>query len=109
MDKGKEPEGKVFADDVSPDSKAVVTFPVKEIPVADDFLGGIGHAEKESGDESEEDVGRDVEGVGKIVFSVFRVTHHHGNEERERGSLEESGGEIGAVAEFAEKRPLELV
>jgi len=72
-------------------------------------LGGVCHAEKERGDEAEEEVGGNVEGVREVVGAVFGVAHHHGDEDGEGGRLEQGRGEVGAVPQLAEEGAFELV
>ena len=109
LDEGEEPEGEVFPDDVAADAKAVMPLALEEVAVADDLFGGVGHAEEEGGDESEEEVGGDVEGVREVVGAVFGVAHHHGDEDGKGGGLEQGRGEVGAVPQLAEEGALELV
>lgn len=109
LDEGEEAEGDVFPDDVAGDAEAVVSLAEEKVAVADDFFGGVGHAEEEGGDEGEEEVGGDVECVGEGVGAFFGVAHDYGDEDGEGGGFEEGGGEVGAVPQFGEEGSFKLV
>ena len=60
-------------------------------------------------DETEEKKSRDVECVCEVVGAVLRVAKNDRDENRECGGLEQCGCKVGAVPQFAEKGPLQLV
>ena len=73
----------------------------------DDVVHTVGEAEEHGHDEREKEVGRNVKGRGEIVNGALRVAQNHAGENGEQRGLEDRGEEVGAVAEFAEKRTAE--
>ena len=81
LDQGEKAQRDIFANDVSCDSESVMPLPHEQGPITDDFFGRVGHAEEESHNEAEEEIGGDVKGIGEIVVAVLGIAQDHRDEE----------------------------